>query len=871
MSQLKIARVSALPTPLVANTIYLLQVSDSELQVVTVGNTAADVRSSIIGTDVDGKIAASVGALNTTLSQAIADAIVTASNDATAKADAAQAAANTYTDDRRNGLVEMTTGPGGRNRLLAGSREIYPVENPPSAENRLVCVDALPFLALSENATYIFGRAVDATMVLRPKAGGADISSLAVTTLYKEDGVTLLTSAAFYTCWAWDDYQLAQVRDFTSQNSYLYKSIDNFATCGSNAPLYNNNKPVFCVGWNSARDTAAGNVSIMAAWSLTRATNRRGEDLVVFGQYNVNTSRAAGGANDWSNVLCSRNNGDTWDVVLELNTGGENIVRHCHAVQFDPYEKEFWIQYGDGDSSAFFVWDGIHPIAPNTRARDAAQYRGWRGMDLSNNPTGNWATGQTTTLFFLPDVVIAPIDHGFTAARGVYRLSRDLSVFEQITDPDEIGHPEGHALYSGTMCQRTGAMIVSTLIEAGYKNPSADYTLWIWVATPAGNYRDWTRVGRYMINTTTGSRQHMQMLGRADGTIWIGASNGAGKEVHSTAVCLIDGLHSGEEEVIHPVYWVDPIKGNNANNGYSPATAWAGVGYACGGNRMTCSALLNVLPGRTVETATSWSLRIGANARPAQTNYPLLVRGAGRKRSVIASTATSAWLVVSETKVSAFFESVSIENAVGPVFDYGVGATEAHVATFRDVFLKSAGAVFLVTSGKIKVDQFEAEVGTYLGAALGTANFAFEADAGVVRGGSRILYWKGGAGAYGRLENVIGIGQTVAGVDLHADAVTLPVVRNVAIDAAVPVVRDNRTTKTTAAGLVSNNVGRGASTGLIDGDEGSQVVSDLMLIGTTGAPKPGSPLIGAGNANAGPALDINGVAYGTPKNVGAFA
>ena len=90
MSQLKIARVSALPTPLVANTIYLLQVSDSELQVVTVGNTAADVRSSIIGTDVDGKITASVGALNTTLSQAIANAIVTASNDATAKADAAE-------------------------------------------------------------------------------------------------------------------------------------------------------------------------------------------------------------------------------------------------------------------------------------------------------------------------------------------------------------------------------------------------------------------------------------------------------------------------------------------------------------------------------------------------------------------------------------------------------------------------------------------------------------------------------------------------------------------------------------------------------------------------------------------------------------
>ena len=91
MSQLKIARVSALPSPLIANTIYLLQVSSTELQVVTVGNTAADVRSSIIGTDVDGKITASVDSLNSTLSQAIADAVVTAAADATAKADAAEA------------------------------------------------------------------------------------------------------------------------------------------------------------------------------------------------------------------------------------------------------------------------------------------------------------------------------------------------------------------------------------------------------------------------------------------------------------------------------------------------------------------------------------------------------------------------------------------------------------------------------------------------------------------------------------------------------------------------------------------------------------------------------------------------------------
>lgn len=767
--------------------------------------------------------------------------------------------------------VVAVTGPGGGNRLFAGSREIYHVENPPSAENRLVCVDALPFVAMSENSTYIFGRAIDSKMTLRPKAGGADSESLAVTSLLIEDGVTAITSGVWTTCWAWDDYQLAQVFDITSGKYYLYKSINNFSTVGANAPLYNDNKCVFAVGWNTARMVAAATINIMAAWSLTRATNRRGEDLVVFGQYNVNQSRTPGGANDWSNVLCSRDNGDTWEVVLEQNTAGQNIVRHCHAVQFDPYEKEFWIQYGDVGTSAFFVWDGIHPIAPNTRARDAAQYRGWRGMDMGNNPNGDPYTGQTTVLLFLPDEVIAPIDHGLTYARGVYRLLRDLSVFEKITDPDEIKQPLGHSMFSGTMCQRTGTMIVSTLIESGFTDPNADYTLWIWTATPAGNYRDWKRVGRYMLDTTrNGGRQHTRMLGRPDGTIWIGSSNGAGKEYHSTAVCRIDGIHSGEEEVIHPVYWIDPVKGSDLNNGYSPSAAWATAGYALRSNRVTCSCLVNVEPGLTADGTSSWTLALSANVRRAQTNYPVIVRGKGRKRSGIKGAAASTLFGQGATKIDIRFEALSLYNN-GPIWDHSAGAPLTTYAEFRDVYLKTGATAFSLTSGRVFVSQFEADVATRLAFGAGTTDYVFEAESGVVRGGQRLIDHRGSSSTVCRIENVVGIGQTVCGVDVLDTAVTLPTVRNVAIDAAVPVVRDNRTTKTTAVDIVSNNVGRGASTGLIDGDDGSQTVPDLMLIGTTGAPRPGSPLIGAGNANAGPALDINGVAFGQPKNVGAFA
>ena len=94
---LKIARVLALPDPLVVNTIYLVAVSATELQVVVVGDNVANVRKTILTSDVDGKI---VTALATAAVDAAAKAdaaqaaaIAAAAADATAKASAAQAAA----------------------------------------------------------------------------------------------------------------------------------------------------------------------------------------------------------------------------------------------------------------------------------------------------------------------------------------------------------------------------------------------------------------------------------------------------------------------------------------------------------------------------------------------------------------------------------------------------------------------------------------------------------------------------------------------------------------------------------------------------------------------------------------------------------
>lgn len=777
-----------------------------------------------------------------------------------------------------NGLANIVT-PGGYAERV--------VTVPTIADNRVVAVDYLPYLPLAENSSYILARE-DATaggLYRVKKADGSTSASVLATALYKEDGTTPQpANSFFFNAWAWDDYQLAEVRDLSADTYYLYKSIDNFATCGANAPLYNDNKPVFITGWNATQTVVGTSIMVMAPWSLSRGKNTRGEEMIVFGQYNNSSSRTPGGANDWANVLCSRRGGDagSWEVVLEANTAGTNFLRHCHAVLQDPYTLEWWFFYGDSATSGIYVWDGIHPIPANTPPNLAGNYKGWRGCNRFNTPLsrGDYYPLQITTAIFTPDEVIIPPDHGWTDARGVYTLSRDLKSMSMIWDGVAGGMPFNHSLYSSCVCPLTGTAIVSEIVETSALDAKADYTLWIYTATKAGRYRDWKRVARYMLNTTipTG-RQHPVFRARPNGDILIGNTQGAGKSFSGTAVCRVQGVWNGrDEDVIHPVWWIDPIGGSDANNGQRPTTAYKTLKYALTGNRVTLSSQVNVLPGSTDEGVAGLTPAFNTTSKQAQDNYPAWVRGSGRRRSMAQINVVGAMIACNAASYPIRISSMTLKNiaAGGLVFASHPAAPLSKVATLDDIRIESAGSAAKLEGGTLELREFEAAIGSNGWAVY--ADYANDMSAtihsGVVTGSGTaksLLIWKGTANGTARVENVTGSGLTASGVDAQAAAVTLPAVRNVAVDSAVPVVRDLRTTKTSADGLISNNVGRVASSGLVSGDTGSQTVASLGLIGTSGMPGPTSPLIGTGLAVVGPQYDNIGALFSTPKNVGAFA
>lgn len=781
----------------------------------------------------------------------------------------------------QSGSVKVTVDTVTGGMTIYGADGAAVLEIPKSGyENKLVATDYLPYLYFSENATYKFGKrngtGADITFYKVKKSDSVASDGLAITSLYIDDGVTLITTGSISNVWAWDDYQLAQVNDLSTNQNYLYKSIDGFVTCGSNAPLYNDNKPVFAIGWNVAKSTKASAVTIMAQWALCRGTNRRGEDLLVFGQYNVNGARTAGGDNDWANLICSRQGGDlnTFEVVVELNTNGTNYLRHCHAVMQDPYTKEFWVMYGDDAKCGIYVWDGVYPLPANTPPSQCVAYQGWRGIDKNNVPGGDFNLAQGTVALFLPSEVIMPLD---IPSYGVVSLSRDLSSITRLANGSDMNIPQYHSLYSACIDPVSGAAIVSTIIEPNGLGATSDYVLWVWTATKAENYRDWKRVARYMVATDrTGGREHEVMQANADGTIYIGSSNGAGKDYHSTAVCRISGVYSeAEEAVIHPVFWVDPVFGNDANTGYSTGQKWKSLNYALRGNRVCLSSLVNVAGGYSNEGAASYTLSFNITNRQAQTNYPVIIRGSGRKKTVVYGATANPVFGQSTTPAIIRWESLSLVNTTtgGSVWTNGSTASANNDVEFKDVYIKGASLAIYQPTGKLKLSQFECDL-SFTTSQLVRADYAATlttiVQSGVCRSGKYMVGWVGDASSSCRVENVTGIGQSQSGVCALAAAVNLPIVKNIAVDAAVPVVQDQRTVKTSADGIVEYNVGRSASTGLVGGDAGSKTVASLGLIGTTGMPAVGSALIGAGTISVDAIKNIAGDMFASSRNVGAF-
>ena len=175
----------------------------------------------------------------------------------------------------------------------------------------------------------------------------------------------------------------------TNTRRYLFRAryVSGAWAVGTDASA-TNKRAVLNVGsaTNGAYATQVQEIRALHSLSFCEQTYGSGSTLTrawLFAEYNVASSRVAGGTND--QAICWRMTKTAGAVnaatkLLEFNTGGVHLFDHFHFVQQDPYTRNVYFGTGDtGDECAQICWDGrsAAPAANSTWAQVAAT-TGWR-------------------------------------------------------------------------------------------------------------------------------------------------------------------------------------------------------------------------------------------------------------------------------------------------------------------------------------------------------------------------------------------------------------------------------------------------------------------------------------------------------------
>lgn len=145
---------------------------------------------------------------------------------------------------------------------------------------------------------------------------------------------------------------------------------------------------------------------IGAVSTLDHSMVENEEGVILFADYIVELGETAGLLA--CRIRRSKDDGKTWQIVNEIpneQSGHPDHIRHIHCVEYDPYEKMFWISCGD---------KGKQPRMYKTKDGTTLELVG-----KSNADTDFWNTGQmwrSVSIVFREDCVLWGMDGGYPGA-----------------------------------------------------------------------------------------------------------------------------------------------------------------------------------------------------------------------------------------------------------------------------------------------------------------------------------------------------------------------------------------------------------------------------------------------------------------------
>lgn len=360
---------------------------------------------------------------------------------------------------------------------------------------RLYPVDYLPYKLFATDGTYAYGL----------KDGGGSVVGYRLDSNYNATAMTTIVGAPLniptspnisivgYICLA--GVLFVQIDSTTGGTGkrYIARSTD-LGVTWSNCTLVDGAwtyalGEIGRHGATAATDHATG-IGPLGDRGMCEATID-GATVLFLGEYNINTSRIAGGANDWVRIWKSTDLGINWTVAMEWNTTGHQ-VRHCHYIAQDPYYPQYiWVGNGDNPGTGgteggggFIRWDVT--AAPTwTNNWDYSATPEITGFKASSAYTGALRNRQMCTdLIFSPQWIYNPADFAnattFPNDVGIWKFDRAMTTY-QCVDRSNMKN-DFHAQYWGL--KTASGMYVSTEIKDGtednniYVYTSADGETW---------------------------------------------------------------------------------------------------------------------------------------------------------------------------------------------------------------------------------------------------------------------------------------------------------------------------------------------------------------------------------------------------------
>ncbi len=475
-------------------------------------------------------------------------------------------------------------------------------------------VDWYPGLACTTDGTYLYGLNFGFNNIVErfdPSSGAitqlADFgTNIGVLTLQ------CMTNGTMFACVGNND-----LASTSAQTWQLYRSVNKGATWAS----------VSILGAPDGGGGQVAGVAIQNCASLAELTIN-GVRTLFYGEYNINTARVAGGANDEVKIMRSVDDGVTWTKVIKWNTAGSNIVTHCHAVK--ALNGRLLILNGDGLGSGIIEWNptataGVWTVADNATYATIGGTTGYAALFDLTSTTTNEVFRATDMLYRPQDNMYYWMTDSGLARRGIYACRPGLTGLS-LRDTKQLASHEG---YYGVI-NSSGAMTIVTSTFSG----ATDKCHFVFASDDGW---DWRIVGRHSNNkaVTATVPQAVFLFGNS---LVISSKDGARKRDRGTTLCNIVGDFIDEVPAnIAPCFWVAPGGINRSVNetidigGWSPRSPLADPGYPLTSlsNRVTYGSRIMVAPGTYTNNRVSMNWT-DTGTRDAESGINVQVTGAGK-------------------------------------------------------------------------------------------------------------------------------------------------------------------------------------------------------------------------------------------------